>query len=244
MASKRNTTLIILPGWGGSHETWADFVHEAQKKIDADIRVIDLPCFGIEPCPPEVWGVEEYSAFVEKKIRSIQTDTLILLGHSFGGQIAAYVASRHPNLLDGLILSGPAIYRPRHYLKRVLLYPLAKIGALLCSAPLLGRFAIRARAFAYRLIGSPDYSRTSGVQKDIFKKVIRQDVTHCLKNISQNTLILWGENDTHTPRRHAWRIRDGIAESRLVVIDQAGHGIHLHQPKMMTSLIDSYIKGL
>ena len=49
-------SIIILPGWGGSHETWHDFVTLLAPQV-SDVRVIDLPCFGTEPCPKEVWGI-------------------------------------------------------------------------------------------------------------------------------------------------------------------------------------------
>ena len=36
---------------------------------DFNVVCIDLPCFGTEPCPTSVWGVEEYSNLVRQNQR-------------------------------------------------------------------------------------------------------------------------------------------------------------------------------
>ena len=43
-----------------------------------------------------------------KKARYVGTKT-ILVGHSYGGTIAAHIAMNHPDLIDNLVLSAPAI---------------------------------------------------------------------------------------------------------------------------------------
>ena len=63
-------TLIILPGWGGTKENWWEFVG-LFKEDDIKVICFNLPCFGDQPCPQTVWGVEEYADFVKKKISKI-----------------------------------------------------------------------------------------------------------------------------------------------------------------------------
>ena len=103
-------TLIILPGWGGSQETWQAFVEIAQKEIET-VRVIELPSFGNEPCPQEVWGVEAYADFVGKKIQALDLNPqeVTLLGHSFGGAVATHLVATQPELVGGLILVAAAV---------------------------------------------------------------------------------------------------------------------------------------
>ena len=65
--------LIIVHGWGGSRQTWSDFVSLAES--DFEVEVIELPCFGAEPCPSSIWGVEEYAKFISDKIKLINQST-------------------------------------------------------------------------------------------------------------------------------------------------------------------------
>jgi len=70
-------TLVILPGWGGNLQTWNDFIFIAKKKFD--VVCIELPCFGSEPCPNKVWGVEDYADFVKNKRKELNKNKIILI---------------------------------------------------------------------------------------------------------------------------------------------------------------------
>jgi len=123
--------LLILPGWDGTKKTWQDFINIAQK--DYQVICLELPCFGNEPCPNKIWGIEDYANFVSKKIKELNLIEPILLGHSFGGQVAAYLAINNPKLISKLILSGPALSRPSYGSKRFLFNCIAKFGKFFFS---------------------------------------------------------------------------------------------------------------
>ena len=101
--------LIIIPGWEGSQKTWQKFADLASKNFD--VQIIELPCFGNEPCPGQVWGVEEYADFVKKKLNPSTHQPINILGHSFGGSVATHLVASNPEICQKLILSGAAIFR-------------------------------------------------------------------------------------------------------------------------------------
>ena len=162
--------LLILPGWGGTKESWQKFSQLA--KNDFQVTCLELPCFGKEPCPKGIWGVEDYAVFVKDKIRELNLIKPVLLGHSFGGQVAAYLAAREPRLISRLILSGASAIRPKRGLKRAVFSLIAKLGKIFFSLPLIENFSAPARKFLYKLADSPDYGDSAGIQRKIFKKVI------------------------------------------------------------------------
>ena len=182
-------TLIILPGWNSNKQLWHAFTKMA--KDDFDVHVIELPCFGNEPCPNTVWGVEEYADFVKNKIASIDNkkESIVVLGHSFGGAVATQLIATNPHLADQLILVGAAIIRPKKSLKRTLFATIAKIGKLLLSFPLLKSLQPLAKKLLYKAADSPDYQETSGIMKQIYQKIIRQDLTPLLPTITTKTTI-------------------------------------------------------
>src|SRR3989344_5991206 len=99
--------LVILHGWGQNSQNW----HEIAEKININTNLIDLPGFGTEKLISNKWTITDYSNWVVKKINT--DDDTILLGHSFGGRIAAEIASKNPKWLKALILTGaPCLYRP------------------------------------------------------------------------------------------------------------------------------------
>jgi pimeloyl-ACP methyl ester carboxylesterase len=238
-------TLIIIPGWGGSKESWADFVSLAKKKFNR-VEVIELPCFGEVPCPTEVWGVEEYSAFAKGKLQEIlkqvQDDTIItLLGHSFGGVVAAHIVANNPDIVDKLVLSGAPLYRPKYYPKRIIVGVMTKVlKVLLSPLPETVRNAIRKKC--YRLIGSPDYAKTSGIEQDIFKKVIRQDTSYNIPKLTLPTLVVWGSKDTYVPLRFGKKLAAGLPNGTLQVIEGGPHGLHIRRIEELCAAIHSFAK--
>lgn len=236
---QKKPTLVILPGWGGSSETWKEFIDLAQD--DFFVVCIDLPCFGTEPCPRDVWGVEEYAAYVRQKIDGLGLDRVILLGHSFGGQVAAQFAAAYSERVDRLILSGAAVIRPKKYIRRAVFYLLAKCGKLLFALPVMNRFGARAKKILYRSADSPDYTETTGVKRDIYKKIIRQDLSHLLPKIAIRTLLIWGTHDSYVPIRHAKRIAAAMPNATLHSIAHAKHRLHLEYKDQLFYHIRTFI---
>ncbi len=242
-----SSTLIILPGWGGSHETWADFV-ELAKPHFADVVVINLPCFGTEPCPTDVWGVEEYSHFVEEKISKYanlpagrQGMQIVLLGHSFGGAVATHLVANNPELIDKLILSGAAVYRPKNYIRRILLGTFAKFGKVLFKIPFIEKGNVWAKSVLYKAADSPDYASTSGIKRDIFRKIIRQDLGYLLPLIAVPTCVIQGTRDTYVPYAYGARMAEHIPHASFVSVAGGTHGLHL---KKKQELLDTILEFL
>ncbi len=230
--------LIILHGWGGSKQSWKNFVERASESFDTE--VIELPCFGDEPCPTKIWGVEEYANFVKSKVKS-QKSKVILLGHSFGGQIATYLTANNPELIDKLILSGAAVYRPKKSVKRFIFRILATCGKSITSIPVLKKLQPISKKILYKTAQSPDYKDTSGIQKNIFKKIIRQDMSHLLPHIKTKTLVIWGDKDTYIPLKYGRNIARELPNAKLEIIKGGTHGLHIKEISKFLNIIKQFI---
>lgn len=245
--NQKKTTLVILPGWGGTRETWQSFIEIASN--DYTVTCLNLPCFGDEPCPPTVWGIQEYSDFVKEKIQSLTqtspavTEKVILLGHSFGGQVATYVAAHHPELVKKLILSGPAIFRPNKSFHRLVFGGIAKIGKTIFSIPFLEKRSLMAKKLLYRAAHSPDYQATGGIKREIFKKIIREDVSALLPTIHLPTLVLWGKLDAYTPIKYGQKITTLMPDASLCLYPFGKHGLHLQMPEAMFVDVKKFIES-
>jgi len=235
----KKQTLVILPGWGGTKQSWQKFVGITPETYD--VHVIELPCFGDEPCPSNVWGVEEYAGFVKKQINQSTNEPINLLGHSFGGQVATHLTANNPELISKLILSGAAVYRPKQTLKKIIFLPIAKIGKILFRLPGLRRFDRLAKKILYRAADSPDYNDTNGMKRKIFQKITKQNQGHLLEKVKIPTLVVWGTRDTYTPLKHGKRIAEALPNSTLKIFEEGKHGLHIQQPKNLLDAIDTFL---
>jgi pimeloyl-ACP methyl ester carboxylesterase len=222
----KNQTIIVLHGWGQDQTSWNIF---KTMFYDKNIVLFDLPGFGNEKLVSNSWGIPEYSKWVLDKIKNIQGDKIII-GHSFGGRIASYLASQNTNLFKGLILYGaPCIYRPTLKTKfKIIINKIKnKIGI---------KYSFFKNKEAKKAVDDGMY--------EIFKKVVNFDQTQYLPKIETKTLLIWGEKDKDVPLKIANEINSLIKDSELKIIDHTGHNAHKENPFLFYGLVKKFIENL
>lgn len=233
--------LIIIPGWGGTRESWQKFIDLAKDSFE--VFFIDMPCFGDTPCPLTVWGVEEYAEFVKNKVSELNIEKPVLLGHSFGGQVAVNLVGNYPEIFAKLILSGAAILRPSYTCKRIIFNTIAKTGKYLFSLPILNRMESFGKKVLYKVADSPDYASTTGVKREIFKKIIRQSQAGLLPQIKIPTLVVWGTLDSYVPLKQGRTIVSKIPNATFEVVIGGKHGLHIQQPENLLKIVSEFVNN-
>lgn len=214
------TRVLLLHGWGSRAESYRDFFLSYPEN-EGEFVVPDLPGFGNTPAPQTTWGVDEYALWVHDLLDALGWETpVLIMGHSFGGQIALAAANTYPRRVSGLILYAAAIIRPAHAFRRK--------TANIVSFLLRPLFPFR-RVIGY--IGKMyDWGRTSPEMKPIMQRVIRQDLSHLLPNIRIPVIVLWGDKDRRTPLAHGMSIAQELQHSEMRVVPGAGHSVRNDNP--------------
>ena len=235
--------LIILHGWNGSVKSWGKFISLAEKLYS--VYFISLPCFDNKVCPDKVWGVQEYADYVKKEIENIEKEIAseinlkpILLAHSFGGQIASLLVTQYPKLISRLILCGATAIRPKKVVKKIILSPLVFVNKILKKNKITQSIALKIRNNIYKLLGGHDYIEADGVKLEIFKKVIKEDLTEKVVDIIVPTTILWGKNDTYTSLWQGRKLTKLIPGSKLYIQKKGKHGLHITHPQWILDKIN------
>ena len=236
--SGQGEPFILMHGWGCSLETVRSIAKTASQTHQ--VFNIDLPGFGKSPVPNETWGVEEYTALIEKFVQKLKLKNSILAGHSFGGRIGILYSSR--NQVKKLILIDAAGIKPKRTLKyyiKVYSYKTCKnLVRLLFSKQKSERIISNMQ----NKRGSADYQAASPQLRKIFIKVVNEDLTSVLSKISAPTLLIWGALDTATPLRDAKIMEKRIPNAGLVVFDNAAHYSFLDNPFGFNAVLSSFLK--
>jgi len=237
--------VFLLHGWGAGLESFAQIAPVIAEKYT--VVSLDLPGFGGSEEPPDVWGVSEYAACVVRFIEHFQCDKVILLGHSFGGRLIIKLSSRKdlPFSISKIILVDSAGILPRRswkYRLRVFAYKAGK--RFLGTAPVAKVFPDALGRFR-KAMGSSDYSQASEKMRAVLVKTVNEDLEPLLKNISAQTLLIWGEDDTATPLSDGQRMEKCITgagtDAGLVTLKAAGHFSFLDQPYVFSEVIRSFL---
>jgi 2-succinyl-6-hydroxy-2,4-cyclohexadiene-1-carboxylate synthase len=104
-------TMLCLHGRWGRGETWVDFIRHYGNKY----RVIapDQRGHGLSSKPRSKYTAEEMANDMIALLNYLQIDSVILVGHSMGAHIAAYLAASYPKYVRALAIldksaAGPA----------------------------------------------------------------------------------------------------------------------------------------
>jgi len=240
------SNIVILHGWGSNSLRWQK-VKELLEEKGTEVLVFDLPGFGNTPSPDRPWGRADYINWIFQRVKERNWQKFNLLGHSFGGGLAAKIAAdssayKNYGQLEKLILCAPAIIR-RKSIKSHIFYCLAFLGKKIFSLPVIKKLSPLAEKLVYKLAGVRDYYLADGMMKEVMKKVWKEeDLMLVLDRIKTPTLILWGEKDDILPVKDAHIIKDKIKNSEIKIIQQAKHSPHKENPDELAKLIIDFLQ--
>jgi pimeloyl-ACP methyl ester carboxylesterase len=166
---------------------------------------------------------------------------LFLIGHSFGGQLAAKYASRHQEQIDKLILIGPAGVRDNSWpmqVKRAIFGLAAKIGKQIFKV-LPGKESFR--WLLYKLAREKDYYQAYPELRQTMANVIAEDIQKNLSSIEAETLLIWGMQDTASLFANSQIFNQEIVQSHLVSIPNARHSPQYTHSEQVSQIIISFL---
>lgn len=170
----------------------------------------------------------DYADAIQEIIDAYGMKEVVLVGHSFGGRVAILLASRLKNV-KGIVLVDSAGMKPKNTLKKSmckLKYKLRKAFGLSTS-----------------MCGSEDYRALDEVMKVTFKNVVNLYLEDLLPKIDCPALLIWGKRDKDTPLYMAKRMKRGIKDCGLIILE-GGHFSYLDDYATFLAVLESYFKDI
>jgi len=200
-SGSRQKKALILHGWGSNKELMKNAFEPHLSFLE---RVyIDLPGFG-SSSNDMVLDSRMYALIVERFLEEIDFPPDIVIGHSFGGKIAALL-----NPKELVLMGSSGILLPKSLGVR------AKIATVKLLKPLgLKKFA--------NIFKADDAKGLSPIMYDTFKTVVDEDFSSVYEAFGGEALLLWGRDDSATPLEAARKIESLIKNSELCVYE-GGH---------------------
>ena len=228
--------VFILHGWGSKSERW-EKVADLLSQQNFSVIIPDLPGFGKSEQPKSPWGIEDYYVFVKEFVDTLGLKEFYLLGHSFGGGLALFYATRHKEKVKKLFLVAAAIRREKS-LKKSIFKLLSTIGKVFSFLPFYPLFK---KAFYRYVIKKSDYPYQAGIMKGTYLKVIGQDLSPLLAEVFVPTIVLWGVKDGVVPIKDAYFIAEHISNAKLVLVPEGDHDLEQKMPETLAQKILSFL---
>lgn len=231
-------TLVLLHGWGDSAATFSEMAKRLEDKCT--ILALDMPGFGGTEPPEVAWDLSDYARFVADWLKKIgASDIFGLAGHSFGGSVAVVGVAEGTLRPQKLILLSSSGIRQNKSVWRKTLWLGAKVG----KVPLYVLPADKAQSIKRKLYGKVGSDAMLLPHMRLtFRKFIRHDVRSEAARIKQPVLLVYGSKDRDTPAGYGRLLSQSIPNSRLEVLQGAGHFIHQERAEQVADLIMEFLE--
>ena len=249
--------IVLVHGHTEDLHTWNHIV----KNLVESFRVIrfDLRRHGLTgPAPDNDYRIENYVSDLSLIVDHIGIDSFVLVGHSMGGRISAGYALEKPERVNNLVLlsaSGAPV-------KEESSPPMA----LRAMKNPFGRFLIRriwSRSMAKKSLEDMVFDGSSITDEEIdrmwdfsiypgnmdamfqeFRETWDAFDPADIKEITTNTLLIWGKEDSICPESMGIWYDSHLPNSTMVVMPNIGHNPHFECPDRCSDEISSWLGAL
>ena len=228
--------IILLHGLMGGCDNFGemvDFISEKYHVYGLDLKLFKGRLLKV--------SVKDLSNYLYKFMNQLGIKSAVLIGNSMGGHIALIFAKEHPEMVDGMILTGSSgLFEnslgssfPRRgdkdYIRtkaeEVFYDPKVATNELVDKV-----FAIaNNRISVLKLLG---YA----------KSAIRHNMANDIPNLKQQTCLIWGSNDKVTPPHVAEEFHKLLPNSELNWIKKCGHAAMWEHPKKFSEIVLKWLK--
>ncbi|MGA3525442.1 alpha/beta fold hydrolase [Melissospora conviva] len=201
--------VLLVHGLAVSHRYLSPLA--SALAVDHDVYVPDLPGFGLSGAPGTVYDAHRHADHLAAWLGAYGLGGVCVLGHSFGAEVAAALAARHPGAVGALVLAG-AIADPRART------PWGQFRRFLRDAP---REPLLQVPILLRDVWDAGPARVHRTLELATAHPIEAD----LRRLDCPTLILTGGRDPLVPP--AWRAELGriVPDARVVTVPGVAHNV-------------------
>jgi pimeloyl-ACP methyl ester carboxylesterase len=247
---------LFLHGIGGNRRNWQAQLGAAGHHIRS--AALDLRGYGDSTLGPRGSTVDDYCADILRVAATLGARRLVLVGLSYGSWIATSFAMRHPEMLDGLVLSGGCTGMSEAGPEEREAFRLSR------EVPLnAGQVPADFAPAVVKVLAGPQAS--DAVKADLLASMAAipattyRDALLCFTNplerfdfsrLTMPVLMMTGEHDRLAPpaeiRAVAGRIWDSARhpDVRFEVIQGAGHVCNIEAPDTYNRHLATFLQGL
>jgi pimeloyl-ACP methyl ester carboxylesterase len=245
-------TAILVHGWAGCT---TDFLPLLDLLSDESMRWVafDFPGCGASDKPDMHYTISGMAEFVERFRAALGAETIDVVGHSLGGQIAVHYAVRYPQRVRRLVLVDPDGLEGEEgcWLGLARLGPLVDLAFHLNSRCII-RCVMRRHVFhgtaglEETASGKAAYLLTPGgnraAARITHEAVGTEPVDDLLPLVGQETLVIWGIEDRLLPVRWADGWMRGLPRAEWCPVPDCGHMPIAEKPAETAVALEEFLQ--
>jgi pimeloyl-ACP methyl ester carboxylesterase len=237
--------LVLVHGYLGGSSQWAAEMRALSPHLD--VIAMDLPGFGKSRhlvSPDQITG---YAQAVLDCLDRLGVHRFHLLGHSMGGMIVQEVVHLAPQRVDRLVLygTGPLGLLPGRFESMARSRErLAQDGVETTARRISATWLLHREASPMaQALGDLAAQASAQAAEAGLWAMERWDGRAYLAQVSQPTLIVWGDQDRSYQWAQVETLWRQIPGAALAVLPHCSHALHLEYPKLFHALVLDFLLG-
>jgi pimeloyl-ACP methyl ester carboxylesterase len=222
--------LITLHGGGGLH------MSPAYPMLARNHRVIafEVPGFGGSPANARSQSMQELATTMAQAVANLGIENFALMGNSFGGKLATWLAVQFPEKVNALILIGPAAIRPE--------------GPGRPQSQDQTPEQRLARLYAHperRPPSPPPDPEVVAKQMSLVRRVMgparEEELEERMRQLDVPVLVLFGTEDRMIPPEMGRIYCETLPRCNLILVYDAGHEADTDRPEAVVSVVEDFL---
>lgn len=228
--------IIVLHGLFGALSNFKDVLNH----FSSNYKVV-IPIMPLYTLPVLDTSVKSVTNYIKEFIDFKKFDKVNLLGNSLGGHVALVYASKYPELVQTLTLTGSSgLYEnamgssyPR---KGNIDYVREKVEYTFYDPKTATDELVNE---CYSIVN--DRSKTLRILS-LAKSAIRHNMSKDLPNMKMPTCLIWGKQDNITPQEVGEEFHKLMPNSSLFLMDHCGHAPMMEKPEEFNAIYSEWLE--
>jgi pimeloyl-ACP methyl ester carboxylesterase len=221
--------LVILHGAGGMK------LYHSHELLAAQYRVIvfEVPGFGQSPANERSQSMADLALTMAQAVNNLGIEHFNLMGNSFGGKLALWLAVQQPERVQALILVAPAAIRPEGGVPSQALSPEELMARLYAHPerqvpipPVDPALRVKQQALVRRVMGP---ARDEALESR-------------LAGLNVPVLVVFGTLDRMIPPEMGRLYCEKLPNCHLVLVYDAAHEVDADRPEAFVSVASDFLQ--
>ncbi len=250
--------ILLIHGTPGSIEDWQPIIDSLSTAHR--VTVFDRPGHGFSTATDYHYTIAENAELANQLIDTLELDSVIVVGHSYGGSVAAHMATTKNNKIQSYIIVASPLYQftPEKLYKMSTLPLIGKGITFVISNTLASQKIEEGLTNAFggntdiltgsflktrkQLWSQPKVLYATSKERIHYDKNLKA-VSENYKDIHKKVSILYGTKDHASIQQDCAKLHEDIPNSELIVLKNTAHYIQFERTTDLLTVIKSHLKS-
>jgi pimeloyl-ACP methyl ester carboxylesterase len=221
--------LVSLHGAGGMR------IYRSHVLLAEQYRVIvfEVPGFGQSPVNERSQSMPELASTMAQAVTNLGIERFNLMGNSFGGKLALWMAVQQPERIQALVLVAPAAIRPEG----------GQPPQALSPEELMARLYAHPERQAHMPLPDPVIrARQQALVRRVMGPARDEALESRMPGLHVPVLVLFGTMDRMVPPEMGRLYCEKLPNCHLVLVYDAAHEVDADRPEAFVSVVSDFLQ--